>query len=65
LSGDLPGDLSGDSLAALFAVQRALPEDWNALALSPADWRSCVRFADAFVQFHLGLSWERGHFRRL
>jgi DNA repair protein RecO (recombination protein O) len=64
LPGDLPGDLSGDLLAALRAVQRALPGDWNALALSPEDWRACVRFADAFVQFHLGLSWEKGRFRR-
>jgi len=56
--------LPAGALAALITVQHTLPEAWNDLALSSEDWRSCVRFADAFVQFHLGLSWEKGRFRR-
>ena len=56
--------VSANALAALHTVQRALPGAWNALPLSPEDWRSCVRLSDAVVQFHLGLIWEKGRFRR-
>ncbi len=51
-------------VAALHAVQTEEPVVWNALELSPADWRACARLADGFVQFHLGLTWDRGRFRR-
>ena len=63
-SGTEAMTLSPGSLLALNTVQRALPEVWNTLEVSSGDWRSCVHFADVFVQFHLGLSWEKGRFRR-
>ena len=56
--------LSADVLHALRIVQQTPPVEWNALELSPGDWRECLRFADSFVQFHLGLNWENGRFRR-
>ena len=56
--------VSGEALAALGTVQTQEPPAWNSLPLDPADWRACARLADGFVQFHLGLSWENGRFRR-
>jgi DNA repair protein RecO (recombination protein O) len=49
---------------ALQSVQQNDPPLWNGLVLDAYEWRTCVRLADEFVQFHLGLVWESGRFRR-
>lgn len=33
--------------------------------LLPPERRECARAVDGFVQYHLGLSWDRGRFRRV
>lgn len=63
-TGGKAAAISAEALQALLAVCHNPPEVWNSLEAHPYDWRACVRFADAFVQFHLGLAWENGRFRK-
>lgn len=56
--------ISHTALGALDTVQTEDPLAWNSLPLAPEEWRTCARLADGYVQFHLGLSWENGRFRR-
>ena len=56
--------LSAPVLAALCSVQADDPAVWNSLEMDAGDWRACTRLADSFVQFHLGLAWDRGRFTR-
>lgn len=64
-------DMSPAALEALRGVQTASPLDWNFLdeagdaPLRPAEQRECARAVDGFVQYHLGITWENGRFRRL
>ena len=68
------------SLDVLRQVQEKSPLHWNfagdnpaeeetsgekKVCLSPADRRECARVIDGFVQYHLGLVWDRGKFRRI
>jgi DNA repair protein RecO (recombination protein O) len=46
-------------------VQHSAPEMWSPAGLSPAEQRQCGRAVDAFVQYHLGIAWEDGRFRRV
>lgn len=56
--------LSAPALDALAHVQATLPEHWSPEALDSATRRECGRLVDAFMQYHLGLYWDRGRFRR-
>lgn len=56
--------LSAPALDALAEVQTTLPEHWTPEGLEPATRRECARLVDAFMQYHLGLFWDRGRFRR-
>jgi len=58
-------DLAFASLAFLRTVQNSAPSAWNASRLNPAERRQCGRVVDAFVQYHLGIAWEDGRFRRV
>ncbi|MBQ9451955.1 MAG: DNA repair protein RecO C-terminal domain-containing protein [Desulfovibrio sp.] len=58
-------DLSASGLDLLRHVQQVLPSGWRTKDLSVADRRACARAIDGFVQYHLGLRWEEGHFRRV
>ena len=58
-------ELSADGLDLLRHVQQELPSAWHAEELPPADRRACSRVIDGFVQYHLGLAWEGGFFRRV
>ncbi len=58
-------DISPPALEFLDGVQHTSPEEWTAERLSPAERRQCGRAVDAFVQYHLGISWEDGRFRRV
>lgn len=56
--------VSAPALDVLAEVQATLPETWQPERLEPGQRRECLRLVDAFVQYHLGLTWERGRFRR-
>jgi len=58
-------DLALASLDFLRTVQNSAPQLWNAACLDPAERRQCGRVIDAFVQYHLGIAWEEGRFRRV
>ena len=58
-------ELAPASLEFLRTVQNSAPFLWNASRLNPAERRQCGRIVDAFVQYHLGITWEEGRFRRV
>jgi DNA repair protein RecO (recombination protein O) len=58
-------DLTFAALDFLRAVQTSAPQLWDASRLAPAERRQCGRVVDAFVQYHLGIAWEEGRFRRV
>ena len=58
-------ELALASLDFLRAVQTSEPRLWDASRLDPAERRQCGRVIDAFVQYHLGIAWEEGRFRRV
>ena len=57
-----------EALATLRTVQAAEPSCWPvdmaAGPFSSAARQECARAIDGFVQYHLGLIWDRGRFRR-
>lgn len=57
--------LSATGLDVLRQVQHEYPSGWHLDALSPTDRRACATAIDGFVQYHLGLAWEDGYFRRV
>jgi DNA repair protein RecO (recombination protein O) len=58
-------DMSLPGIEFLRDVQHSAPEMWSSAGLSPAERRQCGRAVDAFVQYHLGIAWEDGRFRRV
>ena len=68
-------EISGKTLDVLRQVQEVSPLHWHFLTsgslegsdavLLPAERRECARAVDGFVQYHLGLTWDRGRFRRM
>lgn len=68
-------EISGKSLDVLRRVQEESPLRWNFAAsdasgagdeaLLPSERRECARAVDGFVQYHLGLTWDKGRFRRV
>jgi len=58
-------ELAAASLEFLRMVQNSVPLLWDASCLDPAERRQCGRVVDAFVQYHLGIAWEEGRFRRV
>ncbi|MDR0239759.1 MAG: DNA repair protein RecO [Deltaproteobacteria bacterium] len=58
-------ELAAASLEFLRTVQNSAPFLWDASRLHPAERRQCGRVVDAFVQYHLGIAWEEGRFRRV
>ena len=57
--------LGSESLHALGQVASRAPDTWSALTLSAAARMECGRSLDAFVEHHLGLTWDNGSFRRI
>ncbi len=53
------------TLQLLHAVEKTSPRTWNVAALSAIERQACFRAIDGFVQFHLGILWEDGRFRRI
>lgn len=58
-------EVSRETLDALRFVQDNSPLLWPELRLSPSGRRECSRAVDGFIQYHIGLTWENGTFRRL
>ena len=58
-------ELPVSSLEILRHVQRNFPSAWAEVSLSGQDRKACARAIDGFVQYHLGLIWEGGFYRRL
>ena len=58
-------ELRPAGLDLLRHVQQELPSGWRVDALPAEDRRACARAIDGFVQYHLGLAWEEGFFRRV
>lgn len=58
-------ELSAAGIDLLRHVQQEFPSGWQVEELPPAERRSCARVIDGFVQYHLGLAWEGGYFRRV
>ena len=68
-------EISGKTLDVLRQVQEVSSLHWHFLTsdslegadavLLPAERRECARAVDGFVQYHLGLTWDRGRFRRM
>ena len=65
VTGSYALDVAFAGLAFLRTVQSGAPRLWNASRLHPAERRQCGRVIDAFVQYHLGIAWEEGRFRRV
>lgn len=57
--------LTSGATLILDAIQHSLPDEWDCEATSDADLRIAGRVIDSFIQFHLGLEWENGNFRRI
>lgn len=57
--------VSRRTLDVLRSVQQTFPSAWPVAALGASEQRACARLIDGFVQYHLGLSWENGYFRRV
>jgi DNA repair protein RecO (recombination protein O) len=65
VAGPYALELALASLVFLRTVQNSAPFLWDASRLNPAERRQCGRVVDAFVQYHLGIAWEEGRFRRV
>lgn len=58
-------EIPAKGLELLRTVQLEALEHWNTDALSLAEKRACARAVDGFVQYHLGIAWENGRFKRV
>ncbi len=56
------GKLSPSMLHALETVRNNPPHEWFGDGLARSERRECVKLVDEFVQYHLGLTWDRGRF---
>ena len=55
----------GEESMALFEAVRSLPPSgWNGMAPSGAAMREFARAVDGFIQYHVGIAWDRGRFVR-
>lgn len=57
--------LGRESLAVLRAVCSLAPAQWSELPVTPQARMECGRALDMFVEYHLGLTWDHGSFRRI
>lgn len=57
--------MGNESLDALRFVQENSPLQWSRLVLSERARKELTRAVDGFIQFHLGLAWDKGMFRRV
>jgi DNA repair protein RecO (recombination protein O) len=57
--------LSGAGLSLLRRVLRTAPSAWPCDDMPPPERGACAKAIDGFVQYHLGLAFEEGRFRRI
>ena len=57
--------LPGRALSTMRQVQASLPSAWPGETLPYPERQALGRAIDGFVQYHLGLAWENGYFRRV
>ncbi len=53
------------SLLTLHRVEQKSPLDWNVNNLNFDERQACLKAIDGFVQYHLGIAWDDGRFRRV
>ena len=58
-------EIPAAGLDLLRRVQQESLITWDAGSLRAGERRACARAIDGFVQYHLGLAWEGGYFRRV
>lgn len=56
--------LGREALAALAAVGSLPPSAWGGIILSPQGMREVAEAIDGFIQYHIGISWDKGRFIR-
>ncbi len=57
--------LSVKSLELLRKVQCEPPNTWNVLDLNFKDRQDCFKAIDGFVQYHLGIAFDEGRFKKI
>lgn len=56
--------LCAESMGVFEAVRSLVPSSWDAISLSGAAMRETARAVDGFIQYHVGIAWDRGRFVR-
>lgn len=57
--------LGPGSLALLRSIERDMPTAWRPGLFPDVDIKDCLAAIDSFVQYHLGLVWDRGRFHNV
>lgn len=57
--------MSGDALELLRIIKEETPSAWPLEFSGAAVREQCARAVDGFIQYHVGLVWEHGYFRRV
>ena len=57
--------LTAPVLRNLRAAQFSPPAKWSSEPMSPFETRACSRLIDNFVEYHIGLKWGDGFYRRV
>lgn len=56
--------LGGGTLKALEQIKILSPSCWNQITLPPEHSREFARAVDGFIEYHVGIAWDRGRFVR-
>lgn len=54
-----------NSLKQLRSIHEGSIESWYQLNLNIHEKRACASIIDGFIQYHLGILWENGYFKRM
>ncbi len=57
--------LSPQALCFLNAIKTQCPTQWRFLPICPESARQSTRAIDAFIRYHIGLTWENNRFKRV
>ncbi len=57
--------LPKNSLQILHRVEQKSPLEWNVNNISFEERQACLKAVDGFVQYHIGIAWDEGRFRRV
>lgn len=57
--------VSNEALTAVRMAQRLSPREWTSVLLPPFAAREFSRAVDGFIEYHVGLAWDRGRFVRV